>query len=184
MAKRNYYEILGVGTSVNAQQIKSAYRKIIPTCHEDRYPGDKAKAQQFAEVQEAYATLSDPRKRRLYDRGHAQIRRIGDVYRTPEGQGVLTQLLPHSRAAKKPGADLVLAMEIDEAKLQQGGMIRIPIQTPEGTKEIDIEIPENAQAFFQCKIPTYGEKGLNGAQSGDLIIHFTAKRKKKERNHE
>jgi DnaJ-class molecular chaperone len=183
MTKRSYYEILGVDTSVNARKIKSAYFEIAARCHPDRFPDDESKKQEFLDATEAYQTLSDPRKRRTYDRGHAQIRSVGDLYRTPNGQRILKQTLPHALASKKPGADLVLAMEIDETVFRNGGMIRISIQTADGVKEIDLEIPKNASRYHQCKVPTYGEKGLNGAQSGDLIIHFSAKKKKKEKRH-
>lgn len=72
MAKRDYYEILGVGKSANADEIKKAYRKIALKYHPDRNPGDKDAEEHFKEAAEAYDVLSNPDKKARYDRyGHA-----------------------------------------------------------------------------------------------------------------
>ena len=72
MAKRDYYEVLGVGRNADAKTIKSAYRKLAKKYHPDMNPGDKDAEQKFKEASEAYAILSDPEKRRQYDQfGHA-----------------------------------------------------------------------------------------------------------------
>ena len=72
MAKRDYYEVLGVGRNADAKEIKRAYRKLAKKYHPDMNPGDKDAEQKFKEASEAYAILSDPEKRRQYDQfGHA-----------------------------------------------------------------------------------------------------------------
>ena len=74
MAKRDYYEILGVARDADAPKLKSAYRKLAMESHPDRNPGDAAAAERFKEASEAYAVLSDPEKRERYDRfGHAGV---------------------------------------------------------------------------------------------------------------
>src|SRR5580658_1553338 len=71
MSKRDYYEILGVGKSSSADEIKKAYRKTAMQFHPDRNPGDKAAEDKFKEAAEAYEVLSDADKRAKYDRfGH------------------------------------------------------------------------------------------------------------------
>ena len=71
MSKRDYYEILGVTKSSNADEIKKAYRKTAMQYHPDRNPGDKAAEDKFKEAAEAYEVLSDTDKRAKYDRyGH------------------------------------------------------------------------------------------------------------------
>src|SRR5271156_3924794 len=69
---RDLYEVLGVGKSASADEIKKAYRKLARQFHPDRNPGDKQAETKFKEVQEAYDVLSDTDKRSKYDRfGHA-----------------------------------------------------------------------------------------------------------------
>lgn len=63
-----FYSILGVSRDVSAEELKRAYRKKAMEVHPDRHGGDKEKERLFKEVNEAYATLSDPQKRAHYDR--------------------------------------------------------------------------------------------------------------------
>ena len=67
MAKRDFYEVLGVKKSATEKEIKSAYRKLAKKYHPDTNPGDKNAEQRFKEVTEAYNILSDSEKRKLYD---------------------------------------------------------------------------------------------------------------------
>ncbi len=74
VAKRDYYEVLGVERQATEQQIKSAYRKLALKYHPDRNPGDKKAEEAFKEAAEAYAILADRDKRAAYDRfGHAGV---------------------------------------------------------------------------------------------------------------
>lgn len=74
MSKRDYYEVLGVGKSASADEIKKAYRKVAMQHHPDRNPGDKSSEEKFKEAAEAYEVLSDTDKKAQYDRyGHAGL---------------------------------------------------------------------------------------------------------------
>ena len=74
MAKRDYYEILGVAKGSSQDEIKKAYRKVAMQYHPDRNPGDKSAEEKFKEAAEAYEILSDADKRAQYDRfGHAGV---------------------------------------------------------------------------------------------------------------
>jgi len=74
LAKRDYYEILGVGREVDADSLKKAYRSVAMRDHPDRNPDDPAAEERFKEASEAYSVLSDPEKRGAYDRfGHAGV---------------------------------------------------------------------------------------------------------------
>jgi len=71
MAKRDFYEILGVGKNADEKELKAAYRKLAKQFHPDANPGDKTVEHRFKEISEAYDVLKDPQKKAAYDRfGH------------------------------------------------------------------------------------------------------------------
>lgn len=75
MAKRDYYEVLGVSRNASPEEIKKAYRSVAKKYHPDKNAGDKAAEEKFKEACEAYEVLSDPEKRANYDRfGHQGVR--------------------------------------------------------------------------------------------------------------
>ncbi|NCC13458.1 MAG: molecular chaperone DnaJ [Spirochaetia bacterium] len=67
MAKRDYYEVLGVSKTAALDEIKKAYRKLAIANHPDKNPGDKAAEERFKEATEAYDVLGDEKKRKMYD---------------------------------------------------------------------------------------------------------------------
>lgn len=67
MAKRDYYEVLGVSKTASEDEIKAAYRKLAIKYHPDRNPGNKEAEEKFKEAAEAYDVLHDPQKRQQYD---------------------------------------------------------------------------------------------------------------------
>ncbi len=83
MAKRDYYEVLGVGKDASDDEIKKAYRKLAMQHHPDRNPGNKEAETKFKEAAEAYEVLSDAQKRQRYNQmGHAGVDGMGHA-----GQG-------------------------------------------------------------------------------------------------
>ena len=86
--KKDYYNILDVSEHASADEIKKAYRKLARKYHPDRNPGDAKAEERFKEIQEAYEVLSDPKKRKQYDRvrkspGYGTF--FGDTYTTQNG---------------------------------------------------------------------------------------------------
>ena len=78
MAKRDYYEVLGINKNSSADQIKSAYRKLAVKFHPDKNEGDKGAEEKFKEASEAYHVLSNPERKQNYDNfGHAAFENGG-----------------------------------------------------------------------------------------------------------
>jgi len=72
MAKRDYYDILGISKGASEAEIKKSYRQLALKYHPDKNPGDKAAEDKFKEAADAYGVLSDAQKRAQYDQfGHA-----------------------------------------------------------------------------------------------------------------
>ena len=78
---RDYYSILGVSKAASAEEIKKTYRKLAVKFHPDKNPGNKEAEEKFKEINDAYEVLSDPEKRKKYDRFGENWNRMG------EGQG-------------------------------------------------------------------------------------------------
>ena len=86
MAKRDYYEVLGVSKGADEKELKSAFRKMAKKYHPDANPGDNTAEQKFKEVNEAYDVLKDADKKAAYDRfGHAAFE--GGMGGGPRGGG-------------------------------------------------------------------------------------------------
>jgi molecular chaperone DnaJ len=149
MAKRDFYEILGVERTVSADELKKAYRKQAVKFHPDKNPGDKAAEEKFKELGEAYEILSDPQQRAVYDRhGHAAFdKRSGggfsraqahdpfDIFREVFGGGsILDELFGGGRNdpnAPQRGDDLRFDLEITFEEAANGCEKEISVTKPE-----------------------------------------------------
>ena len=148
MAKRDYYEVLGVARDADEETLKKAYRKLAMKHHPDRNPNDKGAEEKFKEAKEAYEVLTDEQKRAIYDRhGHAGLDAaggggggqgqpgfggfadaFGDIFGDIFGQG----RAGGGRNGVYRGADLRYNLEItlEEAAHGTETKIRIPTHDP------------------------------------------------------
>jgi len=138
MAKRDYYEVLGVERAAGQQEIKSAYRKLAQKFHPDRNPGDKQAEESFKEAAEAYAVLSDADKRARYDRfGHQGVSGAGaggfDPTIFADFSDILGDFFGLGGGGRRPGgmtrgADLRydLTLTFEEAAFGTETTLRIP----------------------------------------------------------
>ncbi|RBP17233.1 molecular chaperone DnaJ [Roseiarcus fermentans] len=145
MAKRDYYEVLGVSKTVTEIELKSAFRKAAMGCHPDRHPGDKQAEARFKELNEAYQTLSDPQKRAAYDRyGHAAFEHggvggMGDGFAASMSDifdDLFGDMMGGRRgrqgSGRERGADLRFNLEIslEEAFHGKNATIKMPTSVP------------------------------------------------------
>ena len=114
MAKRDYYELLGVGRDASGDDLKKSYRKLAMKYHPDRNPGDEDSEHKFKELSEAYDVLRDGEKRAAYDQfGHAAVG--GASFQITEDSGAFTLNAPGSGASGTIAAKTVENSNVDIA---------------------------------------------------------------------
>jgi molecular chaperone DnaJ len=145
MAKRCYYDVLGVTRSSRDNEIKSAFRRLAKECHPDSCNGDPSAEKRFKELNEAYEALKDPQRRAAYDRfGHAAfdgglgaggVHGFGSDFSASMSAmfddlfgEFMGQRRPRQRSSRERGADLRYNMEITLAEAYNGktAQIRVP----------------------------------------------------------
>ncbi len=90
---KDYYHILGVSRNASDEEIKKAYRRLAMQHHPDRNPGKEKQAnEKFKEINEAYAVLGDPVKRRQYDQ-FGTTGNIGDIFGSPFTRGTFEEMM-------------------------------------------------------------------------------------------
>ncbi len=152
MAKRDYYEILGVEKNADEKQLKSAFRKKAMGCHPDRHPDDPTAEARFKELNEAYGILSDSQKRAAYDRmGHAAFEGggagaqgfgdFGDIFSQifggAGGGGFADMFGGAGRQQQARGSDLRYELEITLAESFAGKDMQITVPVREDCDTCD-----------------------------------------------
>jgi molecular chaperone DnaJ len=183
MAKRDYYETLGLQRGASAQEIKSAYRKLAMQYHPDRNPGDEAAEQRFKEINEAYEVLKDDQKRAAYDQfGHAAFEQgmgggrpggfdfgsfadvFDDLFGDLAGGG-------RRRGANNRGADLRYNLTITLEDAFNGKKAQLRVPTSVACEACGGSGSEGGAAAVAC--PTCRGMGRVRAQQGFFTLERT-----------
>ncbi|WP_421707938.1 molecular chaperone DnaJ [Algihabitans sp.] len=187
MAKRDYYEVLGVDRKASAEELKKAYRKLAMKYHPDRNPGDSSAEQRFKEAAEAYTALKDEQSRAAYDRfGHAAFEGgmgggggaggarggfdfggFADIFDEMFGEFAGAA----RRSGPAHGADLRYNLEIDLEEAFSGKQTTIRVPTSVTCDVCDGTGAEPGTSPKTC--PTCGGRGRIRAQQGFFTIERT-----------
>lgn len=196
MARRDYYEMLAVPRTATDDEIKKAYRKLARKYHPDtnKDPGAQEK---FVEIQEAYDTLSDPEKRRLYDQfGHAgpsagfggaggprprggaqvefDVEDLGSMFDSffGGGRGGESPFGTRTSRRQQPKApDTRAVIEVDLAISVTGGSRSIEIKLPTKTETVEVTIPPGITSGTKLRVRGVGQADpARPGQRGDLIL--------------
>jgi molecular chaperone DnaJ len=191
LAKRDYYEVLGVPRNASKEDIKKAYRKLAIQYHPDKNPGNKESEEKFKEATEAYEVLADDKKRQTYDQfGFAGIEGMGggahdfsSVFRDFEDifgdfSGIFdsffggsTRRRRQARSNSMRGADLRYDLEIDFQDAVFGTSREISYQRTDTCSSCDGSGAESGSGKTMC--PTCGGSGQVRRSSGFFSIAST-----------
>jgi curved DNA-binding protein len=197
---RNYYEILGVDKTASEADLKKAYRKLAMQYHPDRNQGDKAAEEKFKEINEAYAVLSDPQKKRQYDtvgdtRFHQQYS-SDDIFRNTDFASIFEEMglggrgsffssffggggfggargagAGYGYAGPQKGQDVEYPLTIGFLEAYNGTERRVKFSLSDGTeREMTVRIPKGVKAGSRLRISGRGAPSRGGGPAGDLFI--------------
>lgn len=192
---RDPYQVLGVGRTATADEIKSAYRKLAKQYHPDLNPGRGDIEQRFKEVSSAYGLLSDPAKRRRFDQGEidangnesasgafhrAYANRTGraragagfggDGFGGFSAEDIFADLFGGgggARQSKARGTDIEYSVTVSFVEAAVGGKRRINLSNG---KSIDLTIPPGTENEQKLRLKGQGMPGAGGGPAGDAIV--------------
>lgn len=186
MAKRDYYDVLGVPKNASDDDLKKAYRKLAMKFHPDRNPGDASAEEKFKEAKEAYEMLSDAEKRGAYDRfGHAGVDpnagggqdfggfadAFGDIFGDIFGGANRGGRGGGGRSNVYRGSDLRYSMEVTLEQAAAGHTTEIRIPSWEGCTTCSGTGAKPGTSSETCK--TCGGQGQVRMQQGFFSIQQT-----------
>lgn len=192
---KDLYAILGVPESADAEAIKRAYRRLAKQNHPDATGGDKKKTERFKEVNDAYAVLSDVKKRAEYDKlRQAPVGADGmpqgfdadafsEIFGNFRGSGgprggfgdlgdIFSTLFggggPVQTRAPRRGADMEGSLDVGFREAALG--TRRTLRTGAG-KTVEVNVPPGVESGVRLRVPGQGGQGAKNARPGDLYLN-------------
>lgn len=198
MSATDYYKTLGVNKTVSDAEIKKAYRKLAMKYHPDHTKGDKAAEEKFKKISEAYAVLSDPKKRKQYDTfGSADFQQrfsqedifrnfdFSDIFKefgfqgggAPTGDGGFRfsfgggpQFGGRQQQRAIKGTDLLYELPVTLRDVANGAQKQISLQHQGRSENISVKIPKGMLSGKRLRLVGKGEPSPYGGPAGDLFI--------------
>jgi DnaJ-class molecular chaperone len=182
--RMDHYSTLGVPRGASDEDIKKAYRKLAMQHHPDR-GGDQGK---FQQIQEAYATLSDPGKRQQYDNPQPQGFPGGGFQFHFGGGDPLADIFAqfgfagghnpfaHMQQQQKRNKDLRIELHIDLLDSLTDSVKNISVQTSTGERQnVQVNVPRGVRSGMQIRYSGLGDNMFNTLPRGDLYVNFILK---------
>jgi len=200
MAEKDYYEVLGVKKGASIEELKKAYRKLAVKYHPDKNPGDKQAEERFKEINEAYAVLSDPKKKEQYDQfGSSNFHQrfsqedifrgfdIGDMFKD-QGYGtddIFSRLFGdamrrqqrgggaagHGMGARGArGEDYNMEVQVTFRDAYDGAEKRIAYLRDGVREELSVKIPAGIEDGAKLRVAGKGGNGRMGGAAGDIYL--------------
>ena len=199
---RDYYDVLGVARDSDAQALKKAFRARAKELHPDKNPDNPKAEEQFKELNEAYAVLSDESKRKQYDAfGHQRFHEkfsSEDIFRGTdfssafEGTGFGSDILDAlfggrgggrggvggagfgggQRRGPQKGQDIEREVEVAFAEAALGGERRLRIMRSDGPRELTVRVPAGIEDGGKIRVRSEGNPSPSGGPAGDLMLRL------------
>ena len=199
MEFRDYYKTLGVTRQASDEELKRAYRRLARRFHPDVNPGDPQADARFKEINEAYQVLSDPDKRKRYDRFGSNWRQTGSFEEAFRRAGAPTGAGPGGfggagfsdffeslfgsmgfggqRPGPPPSADVEDRVDITLREVAEGGRRSLMLRTPQADgqvrqERIDVAIPKGVRDGQRLRVTGKGSIRPDGTR-GDLYLRVS-----------